>query len=1131
LGPNHGVFQVDADTGSADPAARAGGTKRVVRFWQKASVSDLQRAGAVNAANDTVLLDSGLIYFSPRASATLLDLAQASAFAGCTYRCADLPLPVPSALLQRLRLAEGSAQAASLVPVPMRLELYSDILYALNGGTGMTHGAYMDSPADSPLPPATAASAGDSAYGCLAACEAELAAWVRERSRAALVSARTELWRRLTDIRFFACVADGGSFAHVGTTAEYLQLLSQPSEEQQRYGLKSRAACFVDQAAAEATSADALGSSSLVIMNSCVSVAALKPAISARASITGTVVEHCNLLLGTDAASNHHPFLLGDGCLVSGVRHPLPLHTLRDGMALQQIALVAAESRDDTARPFVFTLIGVTDPIKEACTKPSARLCGAGWNCLWERAGVTAADVWPSTAADASMNIWNAQLFPVVWQKENGELTLPSAPSATSVDVARACLWLQFLAPSGRADADSARLLEPAIISLWKNARRLSLREILAEASATAEFEWRRSLEGAAAAHYIAEKVATRSNAPLAPILRQLGTGPLETAKKALSLLDRLTATASADVAGRALSVTAALLWSIAQWGCHRHRSGPAGHHDWVAAIGRLRSPATRPAGTQALAALRDEWIERGPHHTGRAARYYEGAAQSLTAQCVETAAVDKPHPVAAPAPIGKWVIATCPARVDLSGGWSDTPPVMYEATTTDLLSAPYQPRKTGDAADSSSLATVSKVVRQFGGGFVVNAAVLVDGVRPLGARVRRTLEPTITIRTRADVEVSGLMGVAAEVADDDSAPGKVISSLVISSLSDLEDYCRPDAPGSLVKCALLLTGIVSLSPVPANANGTSGGFLSPRSGLAEMLGSLGAAKNDGGCGIEIETWSMLPHGSGLGGSSILAAAILAALSRAVLGAEYTRQELVHAVLRLEQLLTSGGGYQDNVGGVYPGVKASYCLPVLPLTVDVCALAVCCGSSNTNKQSRFVGDEELFQNADPRATERVCKFLDDHLFLVYTGKTRLAKDLLQRVLRQWAVRENGVTQTVEALRSNALEMAAAILATDAAATGAALDRYWVQKQAMAPNAEPAYVTSIISALREYGLIHGCTLAGAGGGGFLIGFSKTPCAIDEVRNVLSSHRLTASLGCTVHSAVVDQSGLVVETLYQ
>ena len=63
--------------------------------------------------------------------------------------------------------------------------------------------------------------------------------------------------------------------------------------------------------------------------------------------------------------------------------------------------------------------------------------------------------------------------------------------------------------------------------------------------------------------------------------------------------------------------------------------------------------------------------------------------------------------------------------------------------------------------------------------------------------------------------------------------------------------------------------------------------------------------------------------------------------------------------------------------------------------------------------------------------------------------------LLQRVLRQWAVRENGITSTVENLRATAAGMAAALAGCDMGGVGRALDAYWGQKKDMAPLAEPA----------------------------------------------------------------------------
>ena len=55
---------------------------------------------------------------------------------------------------------------------------------------------------------------------------------------------------------------------------------------------------------------------------------------------------------------------------------------------------------------------------------------------------------------------------------------------------------------------------------------------------------------------------------------------------------------------------------------------------------------------------------------------------------------------------MNKWVTATCPARMDLSGGWSDTPPITYEH-----------------------------------GGAVIDAAIRLDGKKPIGARARKIEE------------------------------------------------------------------------------------------------------------------------------------------------------------------------------------------------------------------------------------------------------------------------------------------------------------------------------------------------------------------------------------------------------
>ena len=119
--------------------------------------------------------------------------------------------------------------------------------------------------------------------------------------------------------------------------------------------------------------------------------------------------------------------------------------------------------------------------------------------------------------------------------------------------------------------------------------------------------------------------------------------------------------------------------------------------------------------------------------------------------------------------------------------------------------------------------------------------------------------------------------------------------------------------------------------------------------------------------GFELHTWSTAPQGSGLGTSSILAGVILAALLRAT-GRTASMDSLIHAVLIIEQMLTTGGGWQDNVGGLLPGFKMTRSQASLPLKVDVEAL-------------------NLPQETVDAVTQR--------LICVYSGKPRLAKNLLQ----------------------------------------------------------------------------------------------------------------------------------------
>jgi len=308
---------------------------------------------------------------------------------------------------------------------------------------------------------------------------------------------------------------------------------------------------------------------------------------------------------------------------------------------------------------------------------------------------------------------------------------------------------------------------------------------------------------------------------------------------------------------------------------------------------------------------------------------------------------------------------------------------------------------------------------------------------------------------------------------------------LEVRGLEDMADHTNPGAPGALVKCCLLAAGIVHLN-LPDKQF---------RERLARVCGG----------GLKIELWSDLPQGSGLGTSSILAGAVLAALWTC-LGASYTRRELVHAVLVVEQLLTTGGGWQDQVGGLHPGITLGMSPADHRVRVEMEQPKVDTSSnpSGPSKHSVFLGDIEA------------------RLLLLYTGKPRLAKNLLQNVIRNWYGGDSDLVDTFKGNHRLAGECWTKVGECDLEGLGSCLDRYWRIKKALAPGSEPAMVGALLHALKPYVL--GASLAGAGGGGFLVALLKEP--LDREKAVAAVRRVPGTDRVTFHAATVDREGVEV-----
>uniref|UniRef100_A0A224YPX0 Fucokinase n=1 Tax=Rhipicephalus zambeziensis TaxID=60191 RepID=A0A224YPX0_9ACAR len=449
-------------------------------------------------------------------------------------------------------------------------------------------------------------------------------------------------------------------------------------------------------------------------------------------------------------------------------------------------------------------------------------------------------------------------------------------------------------------------------------------------------------------------------------------------------------------------------------------RSGPGGNKTWMRAF-KLLEEGQVQKGALALKQERLKWMDR-PDRMMRAARHYEGALQVLIRKAVLTA---EKYIITAEAsshhPFGQWVVAEGPARMDLFGGWTDTPPICYEL-----------------------------------GGSVINVAVLVDGQKPIGAQARRIHELHILITL---------------------VHHNVPEEIKIFSMQDLLDYNQPGARGALLKACLIGSGVVQINY---------------KSTLPEQLLALH------GGGIELQSWSNLPQGSGLGTSSILAAAIVSALWTAV-GRTFDKLAVIHCVLHVEQLLTTGGGWQDQVGGVIGGLVQGSSQPHLPLRVDV---------------------EVLPLSPD------VYSQLNNHFLLLYTGKVRLAKNLLQTVIRNWYTRDAKVVLCFkELLHLCRTSVKQSFLKGDLEAIGKWLDHYWQLKKVLAAGCEPMFVGRLMELLRPH--VHGQLLLGAGGGGFLCALTKEPHQAGFVKKLLNETQGMSKV--TVHMVQLDTTGMTLSSI--
>ncbi len=332
------------------------------------------------------------------------------------------------------------------------------------------------------------------------------------------------------------------------------------------------------------------------------------------------------------------------------------------------------------------------------------------------------------------------------------------------------------------------------------------------------------------------------------------------------------------------------------------------------------------------------------------------------------------------------------PVRIDIAGGWTDTPPYCLME-----------------------------------GGNVINLAIELNGQPPLQAYIRPSREPRIVLRS---IDLGAME--------------------VVETSEQLKDFMHVGSPFSIPKAALVLAGF----------------------GNRMLMDELEAF----GSGIEITLLSAIPAGSGLGTSSILAATVLGALND-FCGLGWDKNEIGHRTLMLEQMLTTGGGWQDQFGGVLGGVKL---------------LQTGRGFAQ-NPQVRWLPTDLWTQ-----PEYRPC-----HL-LYYTGITRTAKSILAEIVRRMFLNHGGELRLLRQMKEHTLDMYEAIQQNDFVRMGQLVRKTWTQNQLLDSGTNPEDVAKLTSMIDD--LCLGYKLPGAGGGGYLYMIAKDPEAAARIKQILTDNSI-------------------------
>ena len=312
-------------------------------------------------------------------------------------------------------------------------------------------------------------------------------------------------------------------------------------------------------------------------------------------------------------------------------------------------------------------------------------------------------------------------------------------------------------------------------------------------------------------------------------------------------------------------------------------------------------------------------------------------------------------------------------------------------------------------------------------GGTVLNASILLNGEKPIVVTMKHIEERKIIL-----------------------ASSDIGSYKEFEEITELQSCNDPSDSFALHKAALIACGII-----PRNEH------ISVKK-ICEVLGG----------GLYFNTSVInIPKGSGLGTSSILSAACVKAVFK-LLGKDVTDNEIYSRVMCMEQLMSTGGGWQDQVGGVTYGFKLI---------------------------STFAGLDQSITCKKLNVPENALKDLQERFCLIYTGQRRLARNLLREIVGKYIGNDLNITEILYKIQQYAILMKTELEKGNIKEFCNLLNRHWELSKQLDEGCTNTCIDQIFASIDDLTDAH--MICGAGGGGFLQVVLKKGVSKDKLRERL------------------------------